>query len=148
MPRHTPPYPEEFRREAVRLAKLGGRPRWKLAKELGITEVTLRKWLRQDQAQEEAHGEAKARARRQGDDDAPPGARGQVAPRPDSGVGGGPPTASEDSSPFDPTAGSPRRADVEAESAPGDDAAHREQRREVAEPGGAGGRLRDTPRAG
>ena len=50
MPRHTPPYHEEFRREAVRLAKLGGKPRWKLAKELGITDVTLRKWLRQDQA--------------------------------------------------------------------------------------------------
>ena len=43
---HRPPYPEEFRREAVRLAKLGGEPQWKLAKELGITAVTLRKWLR------------------------------------------------------------------------------------------------------
>ena len=66
MPRHTLPYPEEFRREAVRLAKLGGKPRSKLAKELGITEVTLRKWLRQDQAQEEARGETEARARREG----------------------------------------------------------------------------------
>ena len=68
MPRHTPPYPEEFRREAVRLAKLGGKPRWKLAKELGITDVTLRKWLRQDQAEEEARPRPKrapaARARR------------------------------------------------------------------------------------
>ena len=68
MPRHTPPYPEEFRREAVRLAKLGGKPRWKLAKELGITDVTLRKWLRQDQAARRLDARPKcapaARARR------------------------------------------------------------------------------------
>jgi DNA-binding beta-propeller fold protein YncE/transposase-like protein len=145
VPRHTLPYPEEFRREAVRLAKLGGKPRWKLAKELGITEVTLRTWLRQDQAEEEARGEAGARARCEGEENAPSGARGQVALRPDSGVGGDPPTASEASSPFDRTAGSQRRGNVEAESAPRDEAAHREQRREVAEPGGARGRLRDTP---
>jgi transposase-like protein len=62
VPRHTPPYPEEFRREAVRLAKLGGKPQWKLAKELGITAVTLRKWLRQDKADEEARREAEVRA--------------------------------------------------------------------------------------
>ena len=145
MPRHTPPYPEEFKREAVRLTKLGGKPRWKLAKELGITEVTLRKWLRQDQAEEEARREAEAHARREGEESAPPGARGQVALRPDSGVGAGPETASDALSRVDRTAGSQRRADVEAESASRDDAAHREQRREVAEPGGARGHLRDTP---
>ena len=75
MPGQTPPYPEEFRLEAVRLAKLGGKPRWKLAEELGITAVTLRKWLRQDQAEEEARREAEARARREGEENAPAGAR-------------------------------------------------------------------------
>ena len=90
MPRHTPPYPEEFRLEAVRLAKLGGKPRWKLAEELGITAVTLRKWLRQDQAEEEARREAEARARREGEENAPPGARGQVAAAARFGCGRGP----------------------------------------------------------
>ena len=144
MPRHTPPYPEEFRLEAVRLAKLGGKPRWKLAEELGITAVTLRKWLRQDQAEEEARREAEARARREGEENAPPGARGQVSLRPDSDVGAGPATASDAVSRVDGTAGSPRRANVEVESAPRDDAAHRGQRREVAQPGGTRGRLRGT----
>ena len=115
MPRHTPPYPEEFRLEAVRLAKLGGRPRGKLAEELGITAVTLRKWLRQDQAEEEARREAEARARREGEENAPPGARGQVALRPDFGVGAGLATASDALSRVDRTAGSPRRANVEVD---------------------------------
>ncbi|MBV8997433.1 MAG: transposase, partial [Solirubrobacterales bacterium] len=87
MPRHGPPYPEEFRREAVRLAKLGGKPRWKLAKELGITEVTLRKWLRQDTAEQEAPRKAEARARREGEENALPRAGGQGALGPDSGAG-------------------------------------------------------------
>ena len=119
-----------------------------LAKELGITEVTLRKWLRQDQAEEEARREAEVRARREGEENAPPGARGQVALRPDSGVGGGPATASDALPRLDRTAGSPRRADVEAGSAPRDDAAHREQRREVAEPEGRGGACATLPRGG
>ncbi len=48
MPRTRPPYPEEFRREAIRLAQLRDRPRWKLAKDLGVSEVTLRNWLKQE----------------------------------------------------------------------------------------------------
>ena len=42
MPRTRPPYPEEFRREAIRLAQLGDKPQRKLAKDLGISDVTLR----------------------------------------------------------------------------------------------------------
>jgi transposase len=48
VPRPRPPYPEEFRREAIRLAQLHDRPHWKLAKDLGISDVTLRTWLKQE----------------------------------------------------------------------------------------------------
>ena len=115
---------------------------------LAVRAVSSADSTRPGQAEEEARREAEARARREGEENAPPGARGQVALRPDSGVGGGPATASDASSRLDRTAGSPRRANVEAESPPRDDAVHREQRPEEAEPGGARGRLRDTPRAG
>ena len=50
MPRTRPPYPEEFRREAIRLAQLGDKPQRKLAKDLGISDVTLRHWLREEKA--------------------------------------------------------------------------------------------------
>ena len=50
MPRTRPPYPEEFRREAIRLAEPGDRPRRRLAKDLGISDVTLRRWLREEEA--------------------------------------------------------------------------------------------------
>ena len=50
MPRTRPPYPEEFRREAIRLARLGDRPQRRLAKDLGISDVTLRRWIREDEA--------------------------------------------------------------------------------------------------
>ena len=41
------PYPPEFRREAVQLARSSGRPVSELADELGISHETLRIWLRQ-----------------------------------------------------------------------------------------------------
>ena len=50
MPRTRPPYPEEFRREAIRLAQLGDKPQRKLAKDLGISDVTLRHWLKEEKA--------------------------------------------------------------------------------------------------
>ncbi|MEA2213660.1 MAG: Transposase, partial [Solirubrobacteraceae bacterium] len=43
LPRTRPPYPEEFRREAVRLARLGDKPQRRLAKDLGISDVSLRR---------------------------------------------------------------------------------------------------------
>ena len=49
MPRTRPPYPEEFRREAIRLARLGDKPQRRLAKDLGISDVTLRSWLKQEE---------------------------------------------------------------------------------------------------
>jgi transposase len=51
VPRTRPPYPEEFRREAIRLAELGDKPQRKLARDLGISEVTLRNWLKQEKSE-------------------------------------------------------------------------------------------------
>src|SRR5262245_28814854 len=50
MPRTRPPYPPEFRLEAVRLLRSGARTPRQLAEELGCSAQTLRNWLRQDEA--------------------------------------------------------------------------------------------------
>jgi transposase len=50
MPRTRPPYPPEFRQEAVRLLRSGARSTKQLAAELGCSPQTLSNWLRQDQA--------------------------------------------------------------------------------------------------
>jgi transposase len=50
VPRTRPAYPEEFRREAIRLAQLGGKPQRQLANDLGISDVTLRNWLKAEKA--------------------------------------------------------------------------------------------------
>lgn len=50
MSKTRPPYPPEFRREAIRLLRSGGRSPRQLAGELGCSEQTLRNWLRQDEA--------------------------------------------------------------------------------------------------
>jgi transposase len=50
VPRTRPPYPEEFRREAIRLAQLGDKPQRRLARDLGISDVTLRNWVKEDKA--------------------------------------------------------------------------------------------------
>jgi transposase len=47
MPRSRPPYPEEFRREAVELVRSDRRSLSAAAKSLGVSEPTLRKWVRQ-----------------------------------------------------------------------------------------------------
>ena len=49
MPRTRPPYPDEFRREALQMLRGGSTPR-ELAEVLGVSEQTLRNWHRQDQA--------------------------------------------------------------------------------------------------
>ena len=47
MPNTKPPYPPEFRREAVRLVESSGRSVERVASELGIAGETLRKWVKQ-----------------------------------------------------------------------------------------------------
>jgi transposase len=48
MPRTRPPYPAEFRREAVRLVRSSGKRPAEIAAELGCSEQTLRQWLKQE----------------------------------------------------------------------------------------------------
>lgn len=48
MPKSRPPYPEEFRREAVQLVR-SGRTNKDVATSLGVTEQSLRNWVKQDQ---------------------------------------------------------------------------------------------------
>ena len=47
MPKSRPPYPEEFRREAVALVRSSGRSVPAIAKDLGISGQSLRNWVRQ-----------------------------------------------------------------------------------------------------
>ena len=47
MPRTRPPYPPEFRVEAVRLVRAGGKLIREVAEDLGVSEQTLRNWVRQ-----------------------------------------------------------------------------------------------------
>lgn len=46
MPKSKPPYPVEFRAEAIRLARTSGRPCAEIAQELGLTAETLRIWVK------------------------------------------------------------------------------------------------------
>jgi transposase len=48
VPRTRPPYPDEFRREALAMLRAGRSPR-ELAEALGVSEQTFRNWRRQDQ---------------------------------------------------------------------------------------------------
>lgn len=50
MPRTRPPYPPEFRREALSLMRSGARTPKQLAAELGCSAQTLTAWRRQDEA--------------------------------------------------------------------------------------------------
>ena len=47
MPNSKPPYPSEFRREALELLKLSEKPITQIAKDLGVSEQTLYVWRRQ-----------------------------------------------------------------------------------------------------
>ncbi len=47
MPKSKPPYPPEFRREALELIKISDKPIAQIAKDLGVTDQTLRNWKRQ-----------------------------------------------------------------------------------------------------
>src|SRR5919202_4082622 len=47
MPRPRPPYPPEFRAEAVELIRSGAKSIRGLSRDLGVSDQTLRNWLRQ-----------------------------------------------------------------------------------------------------
>lgn len=47
MPRTRPPYPPEFRAEAVRLIRSSGKPLSQISKDLGVSEQSLRVWIKQ-----------------------------------------------------------------------------------------------------
>lgn len=47
MPRTHPPYPPEFRSEAVRLVREGGRTPEQLANDLGCSAQAIRNWAKQ-----------------------------------------------------------------------------------------------------
>jgi transposase len=49
MPKSKPPYPDEFRREAVGLLR-SGRSVPDVAESLGVSQQTLRNWSKQEQA--------------------------------------------------------------------------------------------------
>jgi transposase len=47
VPRTRPPYPPEFRAEAVRLVRSSGKPLSQISKDLGVSEQSLRVWVKQ-----------------------------------------------------------------------------------------------------
>ena len=47
MPRSRPPYPPEFRAEAVQLVRSGTKSFSQLSRDLGVSDQTLRNWVRQ-----------------------------------------------------------------------------------------------------
>jgi transposase len=50
VPRTRPPYPEEFKREVIELVCLTGKSIRQAAKDLGISEVSLRNWVKRADA--------------------------------------------------------------------------------------------------
>jgi transposase len=51
VPRTRPPYPEEFKREAIELVRLTGKSAREVATDLGICEVSLRNWIKRERAE-------------------------------------------------------------------------------------------------
>ena len=52
MPKSRPPYPPEFRAEAVRLVREGGVPITRAAADLGVTGESIRNWVKQAEIDE------------------------------------------------------------------------------------------------
>ena len=57
MPRTRPPYPPEFRAEAVRLIRSSGKPLSQISKDLGVSEQSLRVWIKQADLDEGRRGD-------------------------------------------------------------------------------------------
>lgn len=52
MPQSHPPYPAEFKAEAVRLVKEGGVPLSRVAADLGVSTESIRAWIKQSEIDE------------------------------------------------------------------------------------------------
>jgi transposase len=52
VPRTRPPYPPEFRREAIKLVRISSKSQHQIAEDLGISDVTLRNWVKQAERDE------------------------------------------------------------------------------------------------
>ena len=52
MPRTRPPYPEEFKREAIELVRISSKSQHQIAEDLGISDVTLRNWVKRAERDE------------------------------------------------------------------------------------------------
>ncbi len=52
MPPTRPPYPPEFKEEAVRLMRSSGKPLAQISRDLDVAEQTLRNWREQDEVDE------------------------------------------------------------------------------------------------
>ena len=52
MPRTRSPYPEEFKREAIELVGISSKSQHQIAEDLGISDVTLRNWVKQAERDE------------------------------------------------------------------------------------------------
>lgn len=52
MPRTRPPYPPEFREQAIRLVKEAGKTMTEVARRLGVSVESLRHWIRQQEIDE------------------------------------------------------------------------------------------------
>jgi transposase len=52
VPRTRPPYPDDFRREAIELVRISTKSQRRIAEDLGISDVTLRNWVKQAERDE------------------------------------------------------------------------------------------------
>jgi transposase-like protein len=52
VPRTRPPYPDDFRREAIELARISSKSQREIEEDLGISDVTLRNWVKQAERDE------------------------------------------------------------------------------------------------
>ena len=65
MPRSRPAYPPEFRAEAVRLVREGGRNSEQLARDLGCTAQSIRTWVQRADLDEGRRGDGLTSAERE-----------------------------------------------------------------------------------
>jgi transposase len=52
VPRTRPPYSEEFKRETIELVRISSKSQRQIAEDLGISDVTLRNWVKQAERDE------------------------------------------------------------------------------------------------